>query len=83
MTPDIAAITASGERQAEAGRDTTAPEAARATRFDASVEQANPKAMVKRILVNWAKAIAAYEYRLNSLDSAVRQVRARRVPARA
>ena len=30
----------------------------------------NPKAMVTRILVNWAKAIAAYEYRLNSLDSA-------------
>ena len=28
-----------------------------------------PKAMVTRILVNWAKAIAAYEYKLNSLDS--------------
>jgi len=35
-----------------------------------SVERANPKAMVTRILVNWAKAIAAYEYRLNSRDSA-------------
>ena len=34
------------------------------------VEQKKPKAMVTRILVNWAKAIAAYEYRLNSSESA-------------
>jgi cytochrome c peroxidase len=32
-------------------------------------ERRKPKAMVTRILVNWAKAIAAYEYRLNSRDS--------------
>ena len=34
------------------------------------VERKKPKAMVTRILVNWAKAIAAYEYKLNSSESA-------------
>ena len=33
-------------------------------------ERKKPKAMVTRILVNWAKAIAAYEYKLISSDSA-------------
>jgi len=32
-------------------------------------ENANPRVMVTRILVNWAKAIAAYEYRLISRNS--------------
>ncbi len=42
----------------------------RKARTQVEDERRKPKAMVTRILVNWAKAIAAYEYKLNSTKSA-------------
>ena len=46
--------------------------------FGTSMRSPDQQKMVTRILVNWAKAIAAYEYTLISGDSAFDRVRCRR-----
>jgi cytochrome c peroxidase len=67
---DIGAITRS-HPAATVSRPRSAVLAAMASHFSGgwNYELSDPKAMVNRILVNWAKAIAAYEYKLISRES--------------
>lgn len=65
----ISALPANGKPSATMTSDYDKLPGSDAPDPDPSVEQANPKAMATRILVNWSKAIAAYEYRLNTRNS--------------